>query len=163
MRIRWVAIYAGLLFLLAATTALLQVSAEGKTPAQSLSAYGQNADAATDQNVKALLEEGKKIFRFDTFGDEIFWGDQLQLHRAIAGEKNGGVGPGLTPKAALAAGLKVDMEALPAALVEQVKANQVNDAVGEPRKLLNSSSNSRFMSRKTLRFVVVRQQHRQHG
>jgi hypothetical protein len=39
--------------------------------------------------------------------------------------------------------------------------NPVNDAVGEPRKLLNSSSNSRFMSRKTLRFVVVRQQHRE--
>jgi hypothetical protein len=126
MRIRWVAFYAGLLFLLAATTALLQVSAEGRTPAQSLSAYGQNADAVTDQNVKALMEEGKKIFRFDTFGDEVFWGDQLQLHRAIAGEKNGGVGPGVSPKTALSVGLKVDMEALPADLVEQVKANKVD-------------------------------------
>ena len=32
------------------------------------------------------------------------------------------------------------------------------DAVGEPRKLLNSTSNSRFMKREVLRFVVVRQQ-----
>jgi hypothetical protein len=34
-----------------------------------------------------------------------------------------------------------------------------NDAVGEPRKLLNSTSNSRFIKREVLRFVVVRQQH----
>jgi hypothetical protein len=27
-------------------------------------------------------------------GSEAFWGDALQLHKAIAGEKNGGVGGG---------------------------------------------------------------------
>ena len=37
----------------------------------------------------------------ETFGSEAFWGDTLQLHKAIAGEKNGGVGPGVSPKAAL--------------------------------------------------------------
>ncbi len=38
-----------------------------------------------------LIAQGKQIFRFDTFGDEAFWGGALQLHRAIAGEKLGGV------------------------------------------------------------------------
>ena len=42
----------------------------------------------------AELARGRQIFRFDTFGDQAFWGGALQLHRAIAGQKNGGVGPG---------------------------------------------------------------------
>ena len=37
----------------------------------------------------------------------------LQLHQAIEGEALGGVGPGVSPKTALAVGLKVDSEALP--------------------------------------------------
>jgi cytochrome c peroxidase len=66
--------------------------------------------------VDDLLRQGRHIFRFDTFGDEAFWGDTLQLHRAIIGEKNGGVGPGISPKTALAVGLKVDVDALPNSL-----------------------------------------------
>ena len=73
-----------------------------------------------------MLEEGRKIFRYDTFGSEAFWGDALQLHKAIAGEKNGGVGPGVSPKTALSVGLKVDADALPDALKKQVKAGKVN-------------------------------------
>ena len=53
-------------------------------------------------------------------------GDALQLHKAIAGEKNGGVGGGVSPKTALSVGLKVDTEALPAALVAQIKAGKVD-------------------------------------
>jgi hypothetical protein len=49
----------------------------------------------------------------ETFGSEAFWGDTLHLHKAIAGEKNGGVGPGVSPKTALSVGLKVDADALP--------------------------------------------------
>jgi hypothetical protein len=55
-------------------------------------------------NAKKMLEEGKQTFRFETFGDESYWTDALQLNKAIAGEKNGGLGAGLSPKAALAAG-----------------------------------------------------------
>jgi len=44
-------------------------------------------------NADKMLKEGKNIFRFDTFGDEAFWGDTLKLHRGIAGTANGGVGP----------------------------------------------------------------------
>ena len=73
-----------------------------------------------------MIAEGRRIFRYDTFGDEAFWGDQLKLHQAIVGEKLGGVGPGVSPKMALSVGLKVDAEALPADLVAQIKAGKVN-------------------------------------
>ena len=73
-----------------------------------------------------MLDEGKKTFRFETFGSEAFWGDALQLHKAIAGEKNGGVGPGVSPKTALSVGLKVDADALPDALKKQLAAGKVN-------------------------------------
>lgn len=73
-----------------------------------------------------MLVEGRRIFRFDTFGSEAFWGDALQLHKAIAGAKNGGVGGGVSPKTALSVGLKVDAQALPAELVAQIKAGKVD-------------------------------------
>ena len=79
-------------------------------------------DAVAAQHARTMFEEGKKTFRYDTFGSEAFWGDALQLHKAIAGEKNGGVGPGVSPKAALSVGLKVDADALPNALKKQIAA-----------------------------------------
>jgi hypothetical protein len=72
------------------------------------------------------LERGREIFRFDTFGSEVFWGDALQLHLAIAGEANGGVGAGVSPNAALGLGLKVDMDAIPADVAAAIQAGQVN-------------------------------------
>lgn len=85
-----------------------------------------NFDRATGQNAQQMLDMGRRIFRYDTFGDEVWWGDTLKLHRAIEGARHGGVGPGVSPKTALAVGLKVDMDALPAALVNQIKAGQVD-------------------------------------
>ena len=83
-------------------------------------------DGTIRSHSSRMLEEGRKIFRYDTFGSEAFWGDTLQLHKAIAGEKNGGVGGGVSPKTALSVGLKVDTDALPAALKQQIKAGKVN-------------------------------------
>ena len=83
-------------------------------------------DAAIAHNAQKMIDEGKKTFRYDTFGSEAFWGDALQLHKAVAGAKNGGVGPGVSPKTALAVGLKVDVDALPAALKKQIAAGKVN-------------------------------------
>jgi hypothetical protein len=60
------------------------------------------------------------------FGSEAFWGDALQLHKAIAGEKKGGVGPGVSPKTALSVGLKIDADALPRALKKQLAAGKVD-------------------------------------
>jgi mono/diheme cytochrome c family protein len=86
----------------------------------------QGVDAENMRYAQGLLEQGRKIFRYDTFGSEAFWGDALGLHKAIAGEKNSGVGPGVSPKTALSVGLKVDADALPAALKQQLKAGKVN-------------------------------------
>jgi hypothetical protein len=85
--------------------------------------------AATDPvqvQMAESLAAGRKAFRSDTFGSEAFWGDTLKLHQAIAGKDGGGVSAGVSPNAALAVGLKVDSEALPAALVGQIRAGQVN-------------------------------------
>src|SRR5689334_2644993 len=71
-------------------------------------------DARIQANTRQMLDEGRQTFRFDTFGDEAYWTDELGLDRAIAGAKNGGVGAGVSPKTALSLGLKVDMDALPA-------------------------------------------------
>jgi hypothetical protein len=69
---------------------------------------------------------GRKTFRFDTFGDEAFWGGTLKLHEAIAGSANGGVGPGVSPKTALSVGLKVDADAVPADVAAGIKNGTVN-------------------------------------
>jgi hypothetical protein len=78
------------------------------------------------QNATQMVIQGQEIFRFDTFGDEKFWGDSLQLHKAIEGARFGGVGAGLTPQEALALGLKVDADALPPELVQQLKQGKVD-------------------------------------
>jgi mono/diheme cytochrome c family protein len=77
-------------------------------------------------NAQQMLAEGKQIFRYDTFGDEAFWGDTLKLHQAVAGAKLGGVGPGVSPATALAVGLKVDVDALPQAVIDGLKQGKVD-------------------------------------
>ncbi|HKS72323.1 MAG TPA: di-heme oxidoredictase family protein [Terriglobales bacterium] len=77
-------------------------------------------------NSAHLIDQGRNSFRFDTFADQAFWGDELKLHQAIEGDKFGGVGPGVSPNTALAVGLKVDVDALPAPLIEQLKQGKVN-------------------------------------
>jgi hypothetical protein len=79
-----------------------------------------------EQEAMQMIKEGRQTFRFDTFGDEEFWGDALKLHHAIVGKKLGGVGPGVSPNTALAVGLKVDMDALPKDLVQQIKEKKVD-------------------------------------
>src|ERR671934_1987301 len=77
-------------------------------------------DEETDAYMKRLYEEGQKVFRNETFGSQAFWGDQLQLHRAILGEAQGGVGPGISPREALKLGLKVDLGEMPEAAVQMI-------------------------------------------
>ena len=77
-------------------------------------------------NAARMLREGRHIFRFDTFGDEVWWGNTLQLHRAIEGANLGGVGPGVSPAAALAVGLKVDVDALPPSIIQAIKQGKLN-------------------------------------
>jgi hypothetical protein len=83
-------------------------------------------DRQIESNVEKMMDEGRDIFRNDTFGDEAFWSDLLQLHKAIAGAGLGGVGPGVSPNTALAVGLKVDSEALPNSVVKDLRKGRVN-------------------------------------
>ena len=86
----------------------------------------ERSDVSVFGHALRSIAEGKRTFRFNTFGDEVFWGDALKLHQAIAGAANGGVGPGLSPNQALALGLKVDVEALPGSLKRDLKAGRVD-------------------------------------
>lgn len=63
------------------------------------------------------IRDGKQIFRFDTFGDETFWTDTLGMHLVVQT---------LPPTTALAVGLKVDADTLPAALLQAIQAGQVD-------------------------------------
>ncbi|HEU4382013.1 MAG TPA: hypothetical protein VFR85_00820 [Anaeromyxobacteraceae bacterium] len=76
----------------------------------------QAADPAA-QNAQQMIREGRRTFRFDTFGDEAFWTDTLKLHAAV--EK-------VSPRTALAVGLKVDVDALPPAVAKAISAGQVD-------------------------------------
>lgn len=91
-----------------------------------LHAFGDEGEGSTAQNGRHLIQEGRQTFRFDTFGDEAFWGDTLKLHQAIEGSALGGIGPGVSPATALAVGLKVDADALPQSLVADLRAGRVN-------------------------------------
>ena len=106
---------------------------------------GTNAPLVTKdpiiKNAAANIEDGRNIFRYDTYGDEAFWGDALQLHQAIQGSRFGGVGPGVSPKTALALGLKVDSDALPTQVLNALRRGQINlDDVAVTLTLLKNNA-----------------------
>jgi cytochrome c2 len=105
--------------------ALLAAADESKEGDEHDARLSRN-DRQINTHARGMVEQGRDIFRFDTFGSEAFFGDALQLHKAIAGAQNGGVGAGVSPKTALAVGLKVDADALPEALKQQILAGKVN-------------------------------------
>ncbi len=77
-------------------------------------------------NTEKVIAEGREAFRHDTFGDEDFWGGELELHQAVQGERFGGVGKGLSPVGALGLGLKVDADALPNSLLQALRAGRLD-------------------------------------
>jgi hypothetical protein len=98
-------------------------------------------DGAIGENARRLMDDGRAAFRHDTFGSEGFWGGVLQLHEGIAGQKHGGVGAGVSPKQALAAGLKVDVATLPPSLVEALKEGKVDlDDPGSTLALIKANA-----------------------
>src|SRR5690349_11003236 len=106
--------------------ALLVIFASLSAISYHLRGQANNIKDPAVANAADKTTKGRGIFRFDTFGDQSFWGDTLKLHQAIEGAGHGGVGPGVSPKTALAAGLKVDVDALPAGVREQVQRGAVN-------------------------------------
>src|SRR6187549_3300933 len=85
----------------------------------------QAPTAGAPQSVRRAVErtrpgpplDGKTVFRFDTFGDEQLWTDVLRMHEVL---------PGVAPATALAVGLKVDLDALPARVIAALKAGEVD-------------------------------------
>jgi hypothetical protein len=75
-----------------------------------------SASPAVQNAVKEVLQ-GRDIFRFDTFGDEDFWGGTLNLHQAVQQ---------LSPTAVLGLGLKIDSNALPGDLRQKLANGKVN-------------------------------------
>ena len=74
---------------------------------------GTDADRlATEKTLPALVAEGQRVFRFDTFGDEQLWTNTLRLHEVV--EKS------VDPLTALKVGLKVDSAMLPLGILENV-------------------------------------------
>jgi len=65
---------------------------QGNAQAQPSGKALSENDCQISAHARRMIEVGRRTFRFDTFGSETFFGDASQLHRAIAGEKNGGVG-----------------------------------------------------------------------
>src|SRR5262249_17913687 len=80
--------------------------------------HGRSPHEPKPQNAENMIDEGRKTFRFDTFGDEAFWGGELRLNEAIASS--------LSPRAALNLGLKVDVDALPQQLVQRIRRTNVD-------------------------------------
>ena len=97
----------------------------GTVSAVSSAGKGPNVDP-TQKRADRLVAEGKRVFRYDTFGDQAVWGGVLRLHDAIQGSKFGGVGAGISPKTALSLGLKVDAAAIPPNVAQAIKAGKVN-------------------------------------
>ncbi len=95
---------------------LLAFCATGVVVAALSGCGGGSAQNATDES--ALVEQGKQIFRFDTFGDESQWTDTLRMHEVIA--------TAVDPTTALSVGLKVDAEALPPAVVAGIQNGTVD-------------------------------------
>ncbi|TIU25108.1 MAG: hypothetical protein E5W53_10955, partial [Mesorhizobium sp.] len=111
MRVKVIACFSVLVLSSTLIPTAAQMSAKGSTS-------GKDFDDAAAEQAKQYLEEGRETFRFDTFGSEDFWGGKLKLHDAIAGDKLGGAGPGLSPQKALELGLKVDVNAIPKDVAE---------------------------------------------
>jgi mono/diheme cytochrome c family protein len=93
----------------AAAVLLSACGSSGSTQPGDLAAIAANA---------ALVAQGKQIFRFDTFGDETKWTDTLRMHEVIAAA--------VDPTTALSVGLKVDAEALPAAVVQGIQNGSIS-------------------------------------
>ncbi|HEU0198841.1 MAG TPA: c-type cytochrome [Burkholderiaceae bacterium] len=99
-----------------ATRALLTAVAMGAAAAIAAACGGSSDNSEAEH--AAQVEQGKQIFRYDTFGDEGQWTDTLRMHEVISAA--------VDPVTALSVGLKVDAEALPAAVVDGIRNGTVD-------------------------------------
>src|SRR5206468_9778804 len=103
------------LFSVAAAGTLFLLALSPLAPANERTAARQAAPAADPiaDHAAQMVAEGRQTFRYDTFGDQVFWSRILGIHQALKQ---------VSPRTALAVGLKVDSEALPPGLLSQLKS-----------------------------------------
>src|SRR5262249_6813238 len=94
-------------------TLVLIFAAAGQLSQSSFNFLFGSAEGNSDR----MIRQGRQTFRFDTFGDQAFWGDQLKLHETINM---------LPPSLALKLGLKIDSAALPPAVIQAIQNGTVN-------------------------------------
>jgi hypothetical protein len=82
-----------------------------------LQAGNDEASFTSSHDDSWIVQRGRAIFRFDTFGDEQLWTDVLRMHEVVAT---------VDPVTALSVGLKVDVAALPAAIVAALRRGEVD-------------------------------------
>ena len=102
-----------ILLLVSIPIVVILLAAQNETSSDATASFLGSAEFNSTQ----MIRQGRDTFRFDTFGDEAFWGGQLRLHEAVNQ---------LTPRQALQLGLKVDSDALPAAVIHAIKSHAVN-------------------------------------
>lgn len=84
----------------------------GNQSQQSTPQGATGGGAATDDLSPQNLANGQRVFRFDTFGDEQFWTDTLQMNQVVESA--------VDPTTALKVGLKVDADVLPPGILQKV-------------------------------------------
>ena len=99
-----------------ASRSVVVLGAMGVAGAMVSACGGDLGNSAAEQ--AALVAQGKQVFRFDTFGDETQWTDTLRMHEVIR--------MSVDPTTALSVGLKVDADALPAAVVTGIQNGSVD-------------------------------------
>jgi hypothetical protein len=112
-----IGLIAGVLVVAVATLSTERLSSATQTSARSWMSDREDEDGQGPGRPGRNGRTGQAIFRFDTFGDEQLWTSVLRMHEAL---------PSVNPLTALAVGLKVDVDALPRAVIKALQARRID-------------------------------------
>lgn len=99
--------------------AVLAVTSQAAAPDGSEPAP-EAVEAAPDPvqaHAQDMIDRGRQVFRFDRMGSHTFFSRTLKIHQALNG---------VSPRAALSLGLKVDADALPPSVIDAIQQGEVD-------------------------------------
>jgi mono/diheme cytochrome c family protein len=99
------AFFTFILFAIASFLAFVACESSASKANKTSTPDGNISEASAERSDNPEIDEGRRVFRFETFGDEKFWTDTAKMHEVIA--------TSVSPKKALEVGLKVDADAIP--------------------------------------------------